>query len=1019
MPATSTRSLTFLFTDIEGSTRMWEADHRGMGAALMRHNAVVREAIETHGGYVFKVVGDAFCAAFVSTGDALRSAMAAQRSLDAEPWGDGPVIRVRMALHYGSAEAWSDDFFGLEVNRCQRLLSIGHGGQVLLSQTAYDLLRDALPDSVGCRDLGEHRLKDLSRPEHVFQAVTPDLQSDFPPLCSLDLHAHNLPIELTSFIGRDRELSEVKRLLGTTPLLTLTGVGGSGKTRLALHVAADVLENYADGVWWVDLAPLADSELVPTVMAETLGLREEAGRPLIERLVDHLRPQARLLVLDNCEHVVEVAADLVSTLLARCPHLHVLATSRESLRVSGEAVWPVPMLVLPDLPAQPDLGHAELAGLARADAVQLFVARAQAVVPDFNLNAHNAAPVVEVCRRLDGLALAIELAAARVTVLTAGQILARLDDRFRLLTTGGRSTVPRHQTLRATIDWSQNLLAPREKAVLRRLSVFSGGWTLEAAEVVCTDIVVGTDVHGSGGGGGIESPEVLDLLASLVMKSLVVAKDQSDGVVRYGLLESIRVYAAERLAEAAEAESTQLRHAVWFLQVSERAEETLSGPEQAATLQSLDTEHDNVRAAMHYFLSSGQAELGCRLAAALWRYWYLHGHLTEARTYLAQLLNLKNLMDADPRWRAKAHNAAGALAYYQGDLATAQVNFEAFRSLSRELGEASDLARALNNLANVACDQARYAEAQSLFAESLALHRAAGDDARVAGTLTNMARLAQYLGQLADAQATLEESLVIARRLGLQVGVAGALVQLASLANGMLDFSKAQVLAQEGLEIHTTLDNKVGMAEALQHLAVAAAALGDCAEAMLLIERSLALMRSIEDTFGIATALVNLGYIYHQSGEDTLAEVALLEGLAMSRQANYGLSTVQALLILGDVAQRRGESASARSAYLEVMTLSRAAGNQPSVAQAIEKLMAVAVTEQQAEWAVRMAASAEVLRARANSTRIPREQMEFELQLNAARLGLSTETADQAWRTGQSLTLDEACACALETPCQD
>jgi predicted ATPase/class 3 adenylate cyclase len=516
-------TVTFLFTDIEGSTRLWEEHPAAMQAALARHDALLHQAFQVHSGVVFKTFGDQFCAAFATVPDALAAALTLQRALHAAPWEEVGALRVRTALHTGMAETRGGDYFGPALNRVARLLEAGHGGQILLSRATQELAGDRLPEDASPRDLGEHRLKDLVRPEQIFQLVVPDLPADFPPLKTLDRRANNLPYQLTSFIGREQEMAEVKQLLSVRRLVTLTGAGGCGKTRLALQVAAEILESASDGAWSVDLAPLADPALVPQAVATALGVREEPGRPLTLTLVEFLKPQDLLMILDNCEHLVAACAQLAEALLQACPTLRILATSREPLSVGGEAPYRVPSLALPEGRQSPVLGS-----LMQYESVRLFVDRAATVLPTFTVTEENAPAVAQVCRRLDGIPLALELAAARVKALPVQQLAARLEDRFRLLTGGSRTALPRQQTLRATMDWSYDLLSEPERALLRRLSVFHGGWTLEAAEAVCV-------------AEGIEAEAILDLLTALVDRSLVLYEEQEEAG-RYRLLETVRQY---------------------------------------------------------------------------------------------------------------------------------------------------------------------------------------------------------------------------------------------------------------------------------------------------------------------------------------------------------------------------------------------------------------------------------------------------------------------------------------------
>ncbi|HSN77057.1 MAG TPA: AAA family ATPase, partial [Anaerolineae bacterium] len=486
MPNLPSGTVTFLFTDIEGSTRLWERQPKAMAAAMARHNAILRHAVESNGGQVFRTAGDAICAAFATAAPAVAAAAAAQQALFAEAWPVDAQLPARVALHSTEAEPEHGDYATGGLNRLGRLLAVTHGGQTLLTQATEQLARDHLPPGASLLDLGQHRFRDLTQPDRIFQLAIADLPASFPPLKTLDAISNNLPAQLTSFVGRERELEQLVARLSPSPgraggrgvrLLTLTGPGGTGKTRLSLQAAAEMLEHFPDGVWFVELAPVSDPALVAQTIAAALRLSEVASRPVDALLADYLRDRRLLLVLDNCEHLIDECARLADKLLRACPAMHILASSRESLGIAGEAVFKVPSLAMPDSQALPPLDE-----LAHFDSVQLFTERAASVQPGFRLTAQNASAVAQISCRLDGIPLALELAAARVRSMSPEQIAARLDDRFRLLTGGSRAAVQRQQTLQALIDWSYDLLSPQECTLLRRLAVFASGWTLEAAE---------------------------------------------------------------------------------------------------------------------------------------------------------------------------------------------------------------------------------------------------------------------------------------------------------------------------------------------------------------------------------------------------------------------------------------------------------------------------------------------------------------------------------------------------------
>ncbi|HXY93891.1 MAG TPA: adenylate/guanylate cyclase domain-containing protein, partial [Acidimicrobiia bacterium] len=577
-----TGTVTFLFTDLEGSSRLWVEFPEAMQTALARHDDILRDAITTHDGHVVKMTGDGVHAVFASAADAVCAARDAQLALGSEAWEGTARLRVRMGIHTGPAQCRDGDYFGTAVNRAARLMSVAHGGQVLVSLTTEELLRDETAEGWSLADIGEHRLRDLARAEHVFQLCAVGLADEFPPLRTLDRLAGNLPTQLTSFVGRDEELKSVADALGSSRLVTLTGVGGVGKTRFALQVAAEVLPRYGDGAWLVELASANDSESMLELVAATLGVSPRVGMSLAGSIVDFLRTKQLLIVLDNCEHLLEASATLTESVLRDCRGIDVLATSREGLAVEGEQLWPLRSLPLPDA-SRVDV-------IAASAAVRLFEERAQAVSPSFVVEASNAGAVAEVCRRLDGVPLAIELAAARANVMTPNEIAGLLDERFRLLTGARRTAVGRHQTLQATVDWSYSLLEERERQVFDRLGVFSGSFDADAAAVVAAsdDVDVWT---------------VRDTLGRLVGRSMVTADQRVEGT-RHAMLETLRQYARERLDERGEGDRWRRRHAEHYAGLAEEIGAHRWGPEELIWTQRLRADLDNIRAAVFWALDS-------------------------------------------------------------------------------------------------------------------------------------------------------------------------------------------------------------------------------------------------------------------------------------------------------------------------------------------------------------------------------------------------------------------------------
>ena len=799
-------NVTFLFTDIERSSQLWEMHPQTMGRALAQHDDLMRAALSGHHGYVFKTVGDAFCVAFSSALDAVRAAIAAQRELAAAAWEETGPLRVRMALHSGEAEQREGDYFGRTLNRVARVLAAGHGGQMLLSSVTAERVREKLPPDAELRDLGERRLKDLSRPERIFQLVVRDLPAEFPPLRSLEVLPNNLPAQVTTFVGRSREMAEVKRLLGTTRLLTLTGPGGTGKTRLSLQVAADVLDQFSHGVWLIELATLADGTLVPEAIADAVEIREAPGRPTLDTLMDALQARHLLLVLDNCEHLIAACAHTAATLLRRCPAVKILATSREALNIEGETIQTVPPLAVAEF-GRPEI-HPEADRFAELEAVQLFAERAAAARPGFAVTAENAPLLARICWRLDGIPLAIELAAARVKVLSLEQILARLDDRFRLLSGGSRAALPRQQTLGALIDWSYDLLSEPERRLLRRLTVFVAGRTLDMAEEVCA-------------GDGLEKEEIFDLVSALVEKSLLMVEPGANGISRYTMLESVWDYGDEKLAQHQETARYRRKHLDFFVRLAEAAEPALFGAEQKAWLERLSVEHYNLNRALRFSFERPETiEAGLRLAGALTRYWEVRSYLTEGFEQFQALLARAG-DTVPPGVRAKAALGAGrlswcqdrdadALRYYreaqalyrslgmeeqvgvieaqmgfaernEGNHQAARAHFDRAKTMGEKQRSERVLAMAVSGLGSLAADAGDFAAAREAKERSLATFRSLGDHWVVALVTWSLGKVCFVTGDYAAARSFLRESLRLGRDLGNKWAVPYALEALADI----------------------------------------------------------------------------------------------------------------------------------------------------------------------------------------------------------------------------------------------
>jgi predicted ATPase/class 3 adenylate cyclase len=864
---------TILLTDIEHSTRLWELYPAAMPAALKRHDELAAAHIAGAGGKLLKErgEGDSLFAVFSRAADAVDAAIHLQQALLQEFW-EAPVsgtsdrggqenpqdkvdsaalsklsLRVRIALHTGKVHLRDGDYYGPTVNRCARIRAAAHGGQVLLSQSTAERVQDRLPDAATLVDLGSHRLRDLEQPERIYQLSYIGWPNRFPPLITLQSFTNNLPLQLTSFIGREAEIMEAREALNRTRLLTLTGSGGCGKTRLALQLAAELLEDYPDGVWLVELAALTAPEHVAKAIAATLRLQEQPDVDPISSLSEHLLKKKLLLVIDNCEHILEAAAQTVFALLRVCPDLKLLVTSRARLNINGENAWPVPTFPVPMANEKLAVGEA-----LQIASVRLFAERGTAASPRFVLTDRNLPAVARICRRLDGIPLAIELAAARISVLTPEQIAKRLETSFRILTSGDKTVLERHQTLDAMIGWSYDLLSPHEQQLLRRLVVFAGGWTLEAAEQTCC-------------GDGIEEEDVLELLSHLVDASLVIAEEREDSL-RYRLLETVRQYGREKLEAAGESETAANRHLDYFLRLAEEAEPQLTGPDQREWLDRLDADHDNLRAALRWAVDP---ELRLRLAASLWRYWGACGHIIEGKVWLeGGLQNSHRVSDAV---RAKALNGAGVLASRQHDFATAEAWLNQSLALREAQRDDYGVAEALNNLGNVCRLRQDWAHARTLYERSLEIRERVHDDWGLATSLSN---LGVVLAELREVDAALEltrRSLVIYRNVGDMANIASSLINLGVLALNARDYKTALPLFEEAAAKSRAANNVWGLAIALNNLGRVHYFLENYLESTAFYLEGLAIRAKTDDMHGIGVLIAGIASVALKQNENERA----------------------------------------------------------------------------------------------------------------------------------------------------
>lgn len=880
-----TGTVTLFFTDLRGSTDLLRELGNRYASVLAEFRGLLRRVIEAHQGSEVDTQGDALFAVFPRAKDGVRAAVATVRAMVQHPWPEGAQVLARIGLHTGEPVVAETGYVGLDVHRAARICAAAHGGQIVLSQTAYDLVVDDPPDGITLIDLGEHQLKDFDRPQRLYRIAAPDLPADFPPLRTLEGPRARLPQPLTNFIGRERTIASLIDAFDTSRLVTLTGIGGAGKTRLAIQLAGELADRFPDGIWFVELGSLADPALVPQMVAETLGIREQPGRPLRTTLVDAFRHKRSLIALDNCEHLIAACGALVVELLQGCLWLTVLATSRHALDVEGELVYPVPPLAMPE-PSPSLSAHSA----AEYEAVQLFVERARSVAPSFSLSDRNVGTVAELCRRLDGMPLAIELAAARLKVLSVEQILDRLSQRFRLLTADRRDRPPRHQTLRATMDWSFQLLTDQEQRLLRRLSVFAGGFALDAAEQVTA-------------GAGIESSEVLDLLAELVDKSLVMVEPH-DGSQRYRLLETIREYSLERLGGAGEEAALRDRHRDWYISFALQADAEVHGHHAPSWLERLDTDHDNLRAALAWCQERTDPTAGLRLAAALGWFWYLRGYPGEGRMWLARFLPAAD--DAGIFDRAKALNRAGILAWSQSDYVEAIRFLQAALQLLDQVSAPIETSLALNILGNIAYQpHGDYAQARGLFEQASATSKEAGDQWGMAFSLHNLGRVLWRQGIYDRAAALLEESRRAFEAVGDRLGMAWALHSLGLVARSQGELDQAETNHMESLELFRELNEKAHYAVGVNSLGALARLRGDYARALALSEESTALFRELGDKAGIALSLYSLSMAALCLGHLDRALAQVRESLALRRELGDWRGVAESLEGVAAVAAAR------------------------------------------------------------------------------------------------------------------
>jgi len=961
MPDLPTGTVTLLFTDIEGSTSLLQQLGEHYADVLTDCRHLLRQMFVQYNGHEVDTQGDAFFVAFARATDAVAAAAAIQRALAEHAWPEGASVRVRIGLHTGEPRLTADGYIGMDVHHASRIMSAGHGGQILLSPTTRQLVEQHLPADTYLQDLGEHRLKDLQRPSHLFQLSLEDLTATFPPLKTLDTHRNNLPIQPTPFIGREKEVAAVTRLLRRPDvrLITLTGTGGVGKTRLGLHVAAELSDDFTDGVFVVALAPVNDPTLVILAIAQTLAISEASERPLFTLLQAFLKEKQILLLLDNFEQVGE-AAVMLADLLAACPRLKVVVTSRMGLHVRAEHEFIVPPLSVPTLKLLPDLK-----ALSHYEAVALFIERAQAMKPDFSVTNANAPAVAAICAHLDGLPLAIELAAARVKHFSPQTLLARLEQGLSVLSGGARDLPARQQTLRGALAWSYDLLSPEEQKLFRHLAVFVDGWSLEASEAICM------------ARGGL-AEDMLEGMASLVDKSLLRQEEQAAGETRFWMLQTLREFGLEQLARSGELEATRQAHAEYYLRLAEEAQPSLQATEQGRWLARLEQEHENLRAALFWLLaqarvgreqSKQQAEHALRLCIALCWFWSIRGYSREGQNFLEQALALRESVAVPVR--ASALYTAADLAFLLDNLERTEKLGSESLHLFRELGDKVGIADALFLLGTSAWARGRYTLARPQLEEAASLYQEMGENWKRGRCFTQLARISTVQGEYDQAQGLLEQSLSLYRALGDKERL------------GWVLYLQARLLFLSGR---------------------------DSAAARSLTAQSLTLLQEIDNPWERAYPLVLLGQLSLQQDNQAQAHTLFEEGRRSFKEVGDQAGMAEALIGAASIARMQNYFAAARDLYQASFPILQRIQHQELIPVCLEGLASVRAERSELVWAAQLWGAAEALREAIGTPIPPIYRLDYERAVAKARAQLGNEDFATAWAEGRTKTPEQAIA---------
>ena len=941
-----TGNVTFLFTDIEGSTRLAQEFPESLPTAIEKHHSIMRKAIESNNGFVFETVGDSFCCSFEKAEDAVKAAIQIQINLSNEVCelsgqkGKNCLIRVRIGIHSGNAEWNGNSYMGyITLARTARVMSAAYGEQILISNDAYELCFPKLParsagggfgkeegeSNISFRDLGERRLKDVIEPIRLFQVASKELREEFPPLKTLDARPNNLPVQLSGFIGRADEIKHAKELLKDNRLLTLTGTGGLGKTRFSLQVAADLIDDFANGVWFVELAAVSDPVFLAITIINDLGLKEEQKKTPEETLADHLKDKEILIVLDNCEQIIESCAKLAENLLLKCPKLKVIATSREGLNCIGEQTYRIPPLTLPDpnhkyTPEQ----------LTQYESVRLFIERALAVNPKFRVTNENAPALVGVCSRLDGVPLALELAAARTKVLSVEKIFERLDDRFNLLTGGKRTVLPRQQTLRALIDWSYDLLSENEKILWSRLSVFSGGWTLEAAEEVCSDEKISKN-------------DILDLLSQLTEKSVIIYDETKD---RYRILESLKQYGIEKLSDGKE---IFLQHLNYFLKLSEKAKPELIGENTKFWMHKIEADHSNFISAIEWSVNNENKEKGAVISNALGSFWSRRGQYSTGIRLIEIILESSGILSKS--LKGIVLNWIGSFRISMGDNEQAKKYLEESLDLRKEIGDKIGIAESLLSLGNVTNSLGDFELAKNYYEESQDIYKILGSKSGIAATTLSLGNIALNQGDYGLAKKYHEESLFTFKEIGHKYGIALSINNLGDVSLFQGDYELAKKYLKESLDLLKEIGNKKGVAFSINTLGYIVLNQGDYEQAKKYYEESLFIFREIGHKYGIALSILSLGMVVFNQGYSEQAKKYYEESLDIRMEIGDKNGIAESIKNVGNVAYAQGDYQQAMKYYKESLDIYKEIGSKNGIANSINSLGNIAFCKRDFEQA--------------------------------------------------------------------